>query len=822
MAEYDDTLTGYSAQHSRLLAPGGVAPIYGMHMPGIPGLDGPMGMLAQMILQPYIGQLMGQVGSIPGQFSPTQNLMDFSRGRDFLKQHQQAMGQAAKADEDSYFNTFRGIANLAGTPWGEEQIKATRRMSKDIIAMAPILASMMPETFDELHGPRGSAAVMSHYLHMGGRYSIDPVSGLTGMSAQSAGAMTQRVYESLYGKNADITEMKGIGAGRAGQLYDELQRRGYMGSSTKPMSAKDREEMLESPMLQDKARAVDADKISSRLKEMSGVVAAMRDIFGDLGKPNAPMSELINGLQALTQGGLSTMDATKLETTARTLHNVARNSGMGMNGMMQLMAIGAGQADQMDLDRAFVRNTALQSAAFGQAYSSTGQGDVTYFGSKDKEAIIVLDQKLRLNAANSPLAAQFATATILADETKVGGEFGEYAKAIKEGKTTFGENGRSVLMSNNQLQALYVKSGGTDAVYNSVRGNTAYQKEYIEKYQLQNPVRALQGDIDFKARIYDSVLPLVSSNTTTANTVTDLVREMSQSDFADKKIRNDAVAEALWKANDNKGKKSDYLGQAVQIWSGLEHRFSTDKRGQNLGTEKRLHDSATLREGAEVVVESQTEAAMQTAMSGFGRSGPLRRLMGELQKAGPNADFEKLAAAALGGVSIDEITKLKSPLMDLANKQQEFYSTRDPRKRNKLLQEITALSGNSDLKSRVAPLITDIDRFDPFERSKKVEEIKPALGMFGSAGAAPILAGKLDTLPIAFNLAENALGLSKGTLFKAAENRYKEVSAAEKKGAGKTGKMDIELRGIVKLVGDKLQFIDVKGTNTTPIPNSWE
>ena len=39
--------------------------------------------------------------------------------------------------------------------------------------------------------------------------------------------------------------------------------------------------------------------------------------FGDIGKPNAPMVEIINGLQALTQGGLATMDPTRLEMTVR-------------------------------------------------------------------------------------------------------------------------------------------------------------------------------------------------------------------------------------------------------------------------------------------------------------------------------------------------------------------------------------------------------------------------------------------------------------------------------------------------------------------------
>src|SRR5690606_42097501 len=37
--------------------------------------------------------------------------------------------------------------------------------------------------------------------------------------------------------------------------------------------------------------AADADRIQRRLENMAGAVKAMRDIFGDMGNPNAPMRE---------------------------------------------------------------------------------------------------------------------------------------------------------------------------------------------------------------------------------------------------------------------------------------------------------------------------------------------------------------------------------------------------------------------------------------------------------------------------------------------------------------------------------------------------
>jgi hypothetical protein len=353
---------GAPREHPLTRAFGGT-PMYGgvpiqpsqmFDLSGIPGFSGnsPMSQMLGMLLQGFLPALMGP-NYVPGQFAPTQNLFDHRYATQHFMQRRRAIETSSAADVETYFKLIRGMARMRGVEYeaGGEQEAAARRFAGDISMITPILGDMMPDLLDKMHGIRGSSQMMARSMFEAGRYQFDPASGRLGMSGDSAGSISKEVFNILYGPGADVSRMKSIGAGRAGQMYDELVRRGYgvpaaldedesrmrlrrelarsPGDIRSPELRQRRRELLGdsgagetdmlaaqdafaklggamdrmNPQAMDAAlRSFNAAKAAQTIEKMSGAVAAMRDIFGDMGRPNAPMVELLNGLQAMTQG----------------------------------------------------------------------------------------------------------------------------------------------------------------------------------------------------------------------------------------------------------------------------------------------------------------------------------------------------------------------------------------------------------------------------------------------------------------------------------------------------------------------------------------
>lgn len=105
------------------------------------------------------------------------------------------------------------------------------------------------------------------------------------------------------------------------------------------------------------ASNVDAKRSAEAIKKYTGAVAAIRDIFGDNGNPNAPLPALLAALEGLTGGAVGSMKPQKIEATLRQMQTAAKEAGIGfeqmaamstqMDGMSQ--ALGLTPADSMRL-----------------------------------------------------------------------------------------------------------------------------------------------------------------------------------------------------------------------------------------------------------------------------------------------------------------------------------------------------------------------------------------------------------------------------------------------------------------------------------------
>jgi hypothetical protein len=489
--------------------------------------EGSAAAAGSMFLQPLLAQLMGGQGMTPGQFQPNRNFVDHIQAQQFFMQQQQAMATGAAMDRMQQQRILAGSFQMMGIPVGVQQQRFIDQATAQWQVVAPIFASAAPDMYDQWHGPIGGAANLAKQVHLGGRHLIDPLTGQYGMRGQSAGNLAGAVFNELYAPGRDLTRMNGLGAGRAGELFEELARRGYIGSLTrgetlqglqKDMGFGTQQEMLqhfgrlggvgagaamETPEMQKAMQTFDARRAASKIREMSGAVAAMRDIFGDMGVTNAPMSKLIDGLNQLTQGGLSTMGGAQLEMTARRLGNLARTSGMGMEVLSSVLMEGSGVADRMGVSRQFVPSATLGAGAFGQAYRTVGGANIPAFGRMDAEGMTLLDQRLRLGAMGSGMGNMLGAGARMVAEGMAapGSDLHKMMQAVQNNQRTFTDSrGNTVdlaaVANNPQMFIDLAKASGVSAstigqLLSDSHGNQGYSSRPATN--IMNFVRGLSG-----------------------------------------------------------------------------------------------------------------------------------------------------------------------------------------------------------------------------------------------------------------------------------------------------------------------------------------
>jgi hypothetical protein len=680
-----------------IMARSAVGPMFGrVNAPGMPfDLNIPalqsnplLGILAQMLASPFTG------GGMPTQFMPMQNVFDQWRVKDFWNQRNQAVQMARGADEQTYIQMIRGIAQMTGTRMGLEEERLASGVARDIGGLMPFMVQFAPDLADQLHGSRGSAMVMAHYLSQGGRYAVDPVTGRIGMSGESAGFMAREIQSRFFGPGADITSWRGLSGGQVGQLYDEMQTRGLMGRSIGTYSNEEQNRLMadsekkpietieqlrrDSPTEFDaNLRMFDVRRNTDRLKSMAGVVSAMRDIFGDMGRPNAPMKEIIEGLNMLTQGGLATMAPGEMERIVRTTQSLATQTGMGIQAMTGLTAQGAALASQIGLDRVFAVTATQGAAAFGAAFRDVGRGDISAWGRKSLEEITMRDQELRLRGANSTVGNQIGATMRLAEERgfKEGSPLAALADAIRNGQTEFvnpitGEK-MSVDMDNAKWMALAEQSGLDPRTANSVLMDKYSNQEYTFKFGGSDIVRQLQGrDIqrliaqEMNAGLVGAATAAGASTEDARNAagavsplVAKTLQEMSAEDRRVAGRRNKILADKIKTSFAERGitiTDQQALDAAITGWGDFEQRIRQDpayKWADSAQNMLDLMDPEVMKRQQVQTQQARVDATMRKALAGLGQSGPLRRLSDVIQN--PTEDF---------GSAIAEILNVQDPV----------------------------------------------------------------------------------------------------------------------------------------------------------------
>lgn len=723
----------------------------------------PYAQMGSQMAAPFLQQMMGREGMLPQQFNPTQNMYDQFRAAQTYQSYQKSLQQAAQTDKQTYEKLFQGVARMTGTPWGLRQQQASATMSQDIAGLAPMLAQLAPELFDQIHGSRGSAVVAAHVLHRTGRHSLDPVTGRVGLGGDTVGTLSQELFRQLYGPNANLAEMRGMGAGQSALLYEQLLQRGMGAPSIGRMNSRDRIAALDDMPLDnataeavakragvnvadiratqqavrgvrakgdnataadyaslekmsgmdDMLRTFDAQKIGGRMKELAGVVSAMRDIFGDAGRPDAPMREIVAGLEALTQGGMSSMSPARLESLVHETRTLAKQAGVTMDAVFGLTSQAASHADRLGLDRSFALQSTQSAMAFGQAMGISGRLDMPAFGSLDRDRATLLHQRLVLSAAASPAGNNLGALMRLADEgvlSERGADgkltnAGRMIQAIRSGQSAFeftdaagNTSRRSVVMNSGAFMNILQESGMSAAqAGEAIRARHANQ-EYTRNYNGGDIIREGQAEYDgarmiqaaFQGTLHESARKMGGTEQEQLSLVQNVSMDVSKSmqaldpaTYRNTTARNKAIAQSIQKsfadrvrkraldggaapadaeaaaqnalsqlgAADADGVRTGALQMAVGGWGTFDQFMSKTGYTSGIGY-LQLQGDAVKKTAAAVRSEARTDAAISQALSGLGPSSPLARIMDTVRDAKSTDSLGMLVSKAMGAVDI--------------------------------------------------------------------------------------------------------------------------------------------------------------------------
>jgi hypothetical protein len=394
------------------------------------------------------------------------NLFDRLEQQRLTFRHQRMVAEAAQLDQANVARAVGGIMQAWGMPFGGPQQEAANYYASLAPSILPFAAQIAPEFTDSLFGRRGSSTVFAHFAEQATRHRYNPITGTFEMPEGQANRLMSRVYQDMFaGQNYLGSPLP---AGRTGQLMYGLQMQGLLPGQSLPenfgrLSPKDRDALLSTPGVQEGLEAMDVTKITKTLKDWSKSVEAMREIFGDAGRPDAPMQELLSALRTMTAGGTSQLNPLEVTSMVRQIRNLANTTGIGFQQATAMIEGAAGRAQQLGIEPLFGPIAAAEGLAFAQSLQ-TGRLAYQGWGQPDISTVVQARTALTTSAIASPQQNRVGLLMRLADRVNFapGSDAANFLDAVRRGQTTFRRGGRdaSLLMHDAEFAEMVAASSG--------------------------------------------------------------------------------------------------------------------------------------------------------------------------------------------------------------------------------------------------------------------------------------------------------------------------------------------------------------------------
>ena len=623
-----------------------------------------------------------------------------------------------KQDAVPMQNAMSGIAKMMGVNMGDREKEAMASMMPMISEMMPGLESLIPGGLDSLYGARGSAYKMAEGMYAGGRYRTDPVTGDRKMSGQSILDVTKKVHENLYGDNADISEMNGLTAGQAGGLFDEMQKRGMTGGGSRSRGdslqkvademGKTIGDISELPELDQKLREIDANGISQKLKSMSKAVSAMKEIFGEAGQPNAPMSQVMGAIESLTQTNMQSMKPAEVENLIRSTHNASKIAGITMPQAYAQMGNVAGMLDRAGGDRIFAADTYIK-ATHETAAGKRIFGESSAFGRLTPDKQLNLNEQVNVQATIDPITNEYAKIINAVEKFDAklpeGSDIAAIYKALKDpnnnGEYTDASGKKKTISSiRNDPRGIngILKDAGVSNTSIGYLSDEALNKQTIyENKGLQPAGRAAMGereesylrlrfqgigsdfskDNSFKAS--DEIKKFMQDKEGMDGVAEKVARDLVNVDAKGQEdpqgVALNSIVSTIEKSQNRKlseeEKKSLAPIAASMVTSATRHFVA--KKFPSLAAAQEALSPRIQKEAAIIKEEADQTSKFQSALSSLGKSNVTQRISDFIQKGDEYTTVGEGLQALLGYVPGEAVSKLLQPeIEDIKSKYKEY------------------------------------------------------------------------------------------------------------------------------------------------------
>lgn len=666
-----------------------LSPYYQPYQPYDPTAGMPGGGLGSMAGQ-YLTGIAKNYGYMPIGYNYGGDLYNLIQRQDQERRYGEAMARATAIDASVNARTAQGGASFFGFENNPARESTFGRMMNSVMGWVPpeMRSSRLADTLSGGHG----LGPLTGRVADAGRSAIDPVTGEKGYSSDTAFEISQGLHNRFFGSRSSRMDTHGLSPADMGDLFGELSNRGMMPASTSSSSGGDPKRI----------RSDLTKRIGDQLKDYSGAIAAVRDLFGN---PDSPIPVLMAQLEQLTGNSMQQLGGARSANVVRNMMNYAQAANVGVEGLTYMAQYAGDLANRRGLNSAFMPDITVAGLAMRDYMNTSGSLANPAWGLASIEQQGRMGQQRMAGAIGSKMSNRAGLLKRLEERGVLKGEAADIAR-----KMDLGVIDDSLRTMNDGAFADWVaKASGLDrGTINSMLTQNTMNSEFVNKYGIAETVMNVGQRADMADKLLGgNPASLMSGRAqamvkaalgkghgalgrTIARAATSAMMNMSESDLTSDDTRYGGMAKAMYDAlagttegeaylktlGSNPTEQMAALGmQASDLWGSAERQYqrATRNSGASLINPLLQMRPKTPEEMARAKARVQSQGMLQSALSGAYDPNAVRRVIAEIQSEG-GKDGAGAGLRALSSIlGVEKAEEIQSLLLPKLQEMQDMY-----------------------------------------------------------------------------------------------------------------------------------------------------